>query len=163
MMIFIGIDLSKDFKIPLGEATQPVLNPGFHRCEPGEVRILDDLVLGDDTHGPAGKSPRNTAVVVDPMGDKFRLTAENPVPSFPVDDSKPLVEPSLAAENADKLPKNIPRGRNGVRWKRSVSGHQITPISGGPEQGPKPLQGFRGPCPLVSKIAKVGARCQAIS
>ncbi len=79
------------------------MNPWFDGGEPGKVRILDNLILGDNAHSPAGKAPRISAVIVDPMGNEFRLAAENPVSPVAVNDANGLVEPALVGENADKL------------------------------------------------------------
>jgi len=108
-MIFIPIDLSKDFEILFGDTTQPVMNAGFHRGETGHMGVLDDSIIGNHTDGPAGKAPGNGTVIVDPLGDEFRFAAENPVSSFPVDDPEPLVEPSLAGKNVDELLQDLYR------------------------------------------------------
>jgi hypothetical protein len=122
--------LSKDFEIPFGEATQPVVNAGFHRWEPGHAGIFDDLIGSDHTHGPAGKAPGEAAVVVDPLGDEFRLAAENPVSFLLVEDAEPLVEPSFAGKNVNKLSQEILRPLTGGISQGPVFGFHFAPISG---------------------------------
>jgi len=123
-------DLSKDFEILLGDATQPLVNAGFHGCEAGHAGIFDDLILGDNTHGPAGKAPGEAAVVVDPLGNEFGLAAENPVSFLLVEDAEPLVEPSLGGKNVDKLLQDIHRPLTGGTSHRPIFRFHFVPISG---------------------------------
>jgi hypothetical protein len=123
------IDLSKDLEIPPGDTTQPIMNAGFHRCETGHVGILDDLILGDNTNRPAGKAPGDAAVVVDPLGNEFRLAAENPVSSLSVEDAEPLVKPSLAGKNVDELLQDIHRPLTAGISNRSVFRCHFVPVS----------------------------------
>src|SRR4030042_471871 len=51
----ISIDASNKFEILFGDTTQPFVCAGFRRREGGQVRILDNLLIGNNTHGPAGK------------------------------------------------------------------------------------------------------------
>ena len=87
-MIFIRIDPSNDFEIALDETTQPIVSAGFRRGKPGKIRFLDNLIGGDHTHHPAGKSPRDITGVIDPMGDELGFAAENPVFISPVQDAE---------------------------------------------------------------------------
>ena len=129
MIIFIPIDLSKNFEVLFGDTTQPVMNAGFQRGETGQIRVLDDSIIGDHAHGPAGKAPGDGAVIVDPLGDEFRFAAENPVSSFPVDDSEPLVEPSLAGKNVDELLQDLYRPSIVRILKGPVFRLHVVPIS----------------------------------
>src|SRR4030043_1215966 len=52
----ISIDPSNEFEITLSDTTQPVVCAGFRRRKGGHVRILDNLIMGNNTHGPAGKT-----------------------------------------------------------------------------------------------------------
>jgi hypothetical protein len=123
-------DLSKDFEIPHGEAMQPVLNAGFHRRETRHMGILDDLIRGDHTDCPAGKAPGEAAVFIDPLGNEFGLAAENAVSFLLVDDAEPLVEPSLAGKNVDKLLQDVYRSLTGGTSHRPVLRFHFVPISG---------------------------------
>jgi len=67
------------------------------------------LIPSDDAHGPAGETPWDAAVIVDPMGDEFRFAAENPVSSVAVHDAEGLVEPALLGEDADELLQDVRR------------------------------------------------------
>jgi hypothetical protein len=106
------------------------MNAGFHRCKTRQVGILDDLILSDNTNRPAGKAPGDAAVVVDPLGNEFRLAAENPISFLLVEDAEPLVEPSLAGKSVDELLQDILRSLIGGISNRSVFRYHFVPISG---------------------------------
>ena len=106
-MIFMCINLSNNLEITLSDAGQPVMDAGFVGWENGHVRIFKNLIMGDNTDGPARKTPGGSAGIVYPMGNELCLAAENPISSVTVHDSESLVEPSLAREDLNKLFQNI--------------------------------------------------------
>jgi hypothetical protein len=93
--------------------------------------VLDDAFIGDHTHGPAGKAPGDSAVIVDSLGNKYRLAAENPVSLLPVNDSEPFVDPSFAVKNVDELLQNIDRPLTGKIAQGTVSCVHVVPLFSG--------------------------------
>jgi hypothetical protein len=124
-MIFI--DLSYEFEITLSDTTQPVVCAGFSRREGGHVRILNNLIRGNNTHGPTRKTRGDTKVIVYAISKELPLAAANPISLVMALDSECLVEPSFALENADKLLEDIQRFFFLSIPKRCVSCFHIAP------------------------------------
>jgi hypothetical protein len=103
------INLSDNLEITLSDEMQPVVDAGFVGGENGHVRILNNLIVGDNTDGPARKAPGGSTGIVYPMSNELRLAAENSISSVTVHDSESLVEPSLAREDLDKPFQDIHR------------------------------------------------------
>jgi hypothetical protein len=125
-MIFI--DLSYEFEITLSDTTQPVVCAGFSRREGGRVRILNNLIMGNNTHGPTRKTRGDTTVIVYAIRQELRLAAANPISLVMALDSECLVEPSFAFENVDKLLENIQQLFFLSIPKRCVSCFHIAPV-----------------------------------
>jgi hypothetical protein len=107
--------------------------------------ILHDLIGSHNADGPAGKAPGEAAVVVDPLGDEFLLAAENPVSFFLVKDAEPLVEPTPAGKNINKLSQNILWLLAGGISQRAILRFHLLPISGRNQAAglcPLSLEGF---------------------
>jgi len=105
----------------------------------GHVRILDNLVRGDNTDGPTWKTGYDAAVIVNPIGQELAVGAANPISSVAVLDSYRLVEPPFAFENADKLLKDIRRSLFLRIDSRYLSGFHLAPFFLGLKS-----RGFRG-------------------
>jgi hypothetical protein len=133
-MIFI--DLSYEFEITLSDTTQPVVCAGFSRREGGHVRILNNLIRGNNTHGPTRKTRGDTKVIVYAISKELPLAAANPISLVMALDSECLVEPSFALENADKLLEDIQRFFFLSIPKRCVSCFHIAPA--------RSFKGFKG-------------------
>jgi len=101
-MIFIRTGLSNYFEIIIGDTAQPVVYAGFSRLAGGHFWIVNNLIRGNNTHGPTRKTPGDAIVVVYLIGKEFPLATENPISSATVLDSERLVEPSFAHENVNK-------------------------------------------------------------
>ncbi len=80
------------------------------------------------------------------------LAAENPVSSLLVEDAEPLVEPSLAGKNVDKLLQDIHRPLTGGISNRPIFRFHFVPISG--------LNQMAKLCPLyLEAFSRLSSHC----
>lgn len=87
--------------------------------------IGDDLIGGDDTHRPAGKTVRDMTVIVYPIGKEFFAAAEYPVSPVSVPDADRLVEPSFTFKDANEVLEHFLRSNFSIIARRLICSYHV--------------------------------------